>query len=221
MANYSINSIEDLRRKVTQVHEYIATSYHEAGHTIYGLLHFMKIESVYVFEHKKSKRIEGFTHYESPPLKEITDNSLLMDRVLAEVCLSYAGLVAEKHQFKLFSGSDKFPSFLKDGSSNDTMEAATLIKKYNVAPPGRKRYEFKKKMIKKVSLELQDNWDAVTLVAHALFQKKKLYFADLKELLTKKTKNKKFWKEQFKTLATIYDFDDGLYRFPISILTHH
>lgn len=205
MANNGIRSISDIRKKVTKTYEFISTSYHEAGHTVYGLLHLMKIDSVNVYEDKKFKRIHGFTHYNSTALETIEDAAFLTDRAIAEIGLSYAGLVAEKHQFKLASGSDKFPLFLKDGSSEDTMSASSIIRKYNMAPPGRKRYEFKKKMIKKVGYELQDHWDAVTIIAHALFRRKQLSFFDIKELLTKKTKDKKFWKEQFKYIASMYD----------------
>ncbi len=218
MANNGVGSIGDFRKKVTKTYEFISTSYHEAGHTIYGLLHLMKIESVMVFEDKKHRRINGFTHYHSPHLDKIEDGKVLNDRISAEIGLSYAGLVAEKHQFALASGSDKFPLFLKDGSSDDTMGASAIIRKYNVAPPGRKRYEYKKKTIIKVRYELQEHWNAVTVIAHALFRRKQLTFSDLKDLLTKKTKNKKFWKEQFKTIASIY-MDDGTAVFPPTLIS--
>lgn len=205
MANNGIGTIDEIRKKSHQIHEFISTAYHEAGHTIYGLLHFMKIESVYIFEEKKSKRIEGFTHYTSPPLDSIQDPTLLDNRIYSEIGLSYSGLVAEKYYFKTASGSDKFPLFLRDGSSHDTYSASQVIRKYNLAPPGRKRYDFKKKIIREINHELQENWDAVTLVAHALFQKKKLSYSELKDLLTKKGKNKSFWKEQFKSINYLYD----------------
>lgn len=205
MANNSVGSIGDIRKKTHQIHEFISTSYHEAGHTVYGLLRCMKIESVYMFEDKKSKRIEGFTHYNSPELSSIKDSTLFDERLNAEICLSYAGLAAEKHHYKTASGSDKFPLFLREGSSNDTLSASALLQKYDHIASGKKRYEYKKKLIKEVSLDLQDNWDAVTVVAHALFQKKKLYFSDLKSILTRKTKNKEFWKSQLKNISYIYD----------------
>lgn len=205
MANNSVGSIGDIRKKFHEIHELISTSYHEAGHTIYGLLHFMKIESVYVFEDKKSKRIEGFTHYNSPTVVDIKDSTLQNNRLYAEIGLSYAGLIAEKHHFKMISGSDKFPMFLKEGSSHDIKSAADLFQKYNISEPGRKRYQYKKKMIRDIDHELQDNWDAVTLVAHGLIKKKKLYFSDLVTLLSKKTEDREFWKEQLKAINYFYD----------------
>lgn len=198
-------TIGEIRKKVTKTHELISTAFHEAGHTVYALLHLMKVESVYVFEDKKSKRICGFTHYNSPGVEQFQDSELINILLINEIKLSYAGLTAEKYHFKCLTGSDKFPMFLKDGSSDDTLSAAALIKKYNLAPAGQKRYNFKQKMIRQTLHEQQLHWDAVTAIAHALFQRKRLSYTDLRELLTKKTKNKKFWKEQFKRMASIYD----------------
>jgi hypothetical protein len=217
MSNKGVGSIDYFRKKVTKTYEFISTSYHEAGHTVYGLLNYMNIESIIVYEDKKLKRICGFTYYDSPKLDSIECDELLSNRVHAEIGLSYAGLVAEKRQFALASGSNKFPLFLKDGSSDDTIEASNIMRKYQVAPPGRKRYEFKKKMIREVGTQLQEHWDAVTIIAHALFRKKQLSTAEVKDLLIKKSKNKKFWKNQFKMIESIY-LEDGSSVFPQSII---
>ncbi len=202
---------ENARRKA-QIHELITVSYHEAGHVIYGLLHFMKIDQAFLFESKTIKgRINGLTHFDSilnPG--ELFDSDLIAGRVNAEVCMHYAGLVAEKHLFKMTSGSDKFPLFLKDGSEDDIYEVAQMIKKHNLALPGKKRYAYKKKLMKETLSELQNNWKAVSLVAHVLFEKKKINFLELKELLTKKSADKEFWKEQFKTINYIFDNRDTL-----------
>ena len=212
-------SLSSVRKKVTHTHELISTSHHEAGHTIYALLHFMTIHSVKVFPGKKTKRIEGFTHYDSLDYANLDSAELTVERLNAEVGLSYAGLIAEKYQYKLHSGSDKFPSFL-DGSSKDLREASEIIKKYNIAPPGRKRYNYKKRMVRQVARELQEHWDAVTAVAHALFQKKRLNFNDLKNILTKKTEHKEFWKERMKAIKIFYDkpdIDENEFRSMISL----
>ena len=198
-------TIGEIRKKVTKTHELISTAYHEAGHTVYALLHHMFVQSVYIFEHKKWKRIHGFTHYNSPSVSSIKDSDLQQSLLINEIKLSYAGLTAEKYHFKCISGSDKFPMFLKDGSSDDTLSAAALMKKYNLAPPGKKRYNYKQKLIRETLHELQLHWDAVTVIAHALFKHKKLSFEDLRLLLTKKTRNKKFWTEQFKEISFIYE----------------
>lgn len=206
MANNGSVSIDKVRKKVTYTHDLISTSYHEAGHAVYALLHCMKVPLVYVFENKKYKRVDGFTHYESfRELNNITDPALFEKQIYAEICIKYAGLTAEKYHFKNMSGSDKFPMVLRDGSSSDTLSAAALIKQYNLAPPGRKRYSFKKTLIKETLIELRQHWDAVTLISHSLFKKKRLNYEDIKMLLIRKTKDKEFWKNQFKAIDYIFD----------------
>ena len=195
-----------LRKKFAKMHELILVSYHEAGHAVYGLLNFMKIDPVLIFEAKKPKLMWGLTHFSSVLDEDyIIDEVLVAERVRAEICIQYAGLAAEKHLFKLISGSDKLPMSLKQGAVDDTAAAASLIKKYNLSPPGKKRYIYKKNLIKETSNQLYNNWEDVTLVAHALFEKKKLNFSELQLLLNKKSKNKSFWKEQFKTINYLFD----------------
>jgi len=210
MASNNAGSIGNIRKKFHYTHELISTAYHEAGHTVYGLLHHMNIDSVLVFEDKKSKRIHGFTHYDPAELSEIQDANLFNDRLHAEICLSYAGLVAEKRSFKLLSGTDKFPMFLREGSCHDFSEAAELFQKWALCKPGRERYNYKQKLIKQIDQELIDHWDAVSLVAHGLFKKKKILFSELQDLLTKKSQNKQFWKNQFKAINYMYNNNETL-----------
>ncbi len=204
-------SIADIRKKVTKTHEFISTSYHEAGHTVYALLHLMRVSSVAVFENKKLKRVHGITYYDYPSdFDEIQDPSLLNTLVRAEVGISYAGLIAESSLFRSISGSRQIPIFITDGSADDNKSAREVIKKYNLAPPGPKRTAYKQKLMREVRNELHSNWDAVMVVAHALFRHRRLSFVDLQELLTKKTHNKKFWKDQFKKINYFYDNSKNL-----------
>jgi ATP-dependent Zn protease len=200
----STNSIVHVRKKFHSLHDLISTSYHEAGHTIYGLLHGMNVESVQVFENKKTKRIDGITYYNPPELDEIQDEQLKLALAESEVCLCYAGLISEKKLFKSISGLDSFPMFLKNGSSTDIAEALSIIIKFNLAEPGLKRYQYKKKLIKKINQELTEHWDAVTAVAHSLNNKKRINFFELKELLIKKTNHREFWKQKFKIQEKLY-----------------
>lgn len=183
----------------------VSTAYHEAAHAIYTLLCSIKVPLVYIME--KDNKIDGFCHYEIPDITKIQDNKLLYFIIDIEVGIKYAGLTAEKYHFKTMSGSDTFPMFLRDGSSDDTLSASYIIKKYNVAQPGKKRYDYKKKIIRKVFNSLKEYWDDVILISHALFCKKKLTFDDIKNIL-KKSKNKIFWKEQFKLINLISDNQD-------------
>lgn len=206
MPNNIVGSLDKVRKRLQYTTDLISTSYHEAGHTIYALLHFMRVYSVWVSENKKCKRIEGICYYELPvELSEIEDSAILTEIVKSEIRFKYAGLTAEKYHFKSISGSDKYPLFLRDGSSDDTFAAAALIREYNLVPPGKKRYNFKKKLIKETLKDLRDNWDAVTVVAHALFKKKRLSYMSLKKLLTTKTNNPEFWKLNFSNLEAIFN----------------
>lgn len=210
MANYGTVTLHEYRKKIASTYELISTAYHEAGHAVYGLLHFMRINSVSVFENPKSKRIEGFTHYDNYFHGTIQDPQLISNIIKNEICISYAGLSAEKYFFKTSSGSNKFPLFLRDGSSDDTLSAAALIRKFNLAPSGKKRYLLKQKLINETSVELQLHWEAVVIVAQELFQKKKLCYNELKQLLLKKSSNKKFWKKQLKQIDYIFNNANSL-----------
>lgn len=205
MSYDNVDSIQNIRKKMTHTHESISTAIHEAGHTVYGLLHHMKVSMVHIFEDKKTKRICGLTHFAYPISDEAEDPELAAAVLKSEICINYAGLVAEKHHFKIVSGSDKFPRFLKNCSSSDITSAATIIKQRNLVPPGKKRYEFKNKLIKETYQELKVHWGAVTVISHALFKKKKLNFKDLKKILTDKSfEDRDFWKQQFKDIEYIF-----------------
>jgi len=198
------DSLHSIRKKLSKTHELISVTFHEAGHAVYGLLHLMRVESVCIVD---GPRVGGLTLYNSlgeSALKEDSPNTLY-DLYINEVAIKYAGLAAEKIHYKKISGSNKFPMILRDGSSDDTLSAAYLIRKHDLSPAGKKRYSFKKKLIREVSLELENHWDAVTVIAHALFDRKKIYFDDIKNILIKKTEDKEFWKNKFKDINYIYN----------------
>jgi len=197
-----------ISEKIAYQFELISASFHEAGHALYALLHYMMVYSSRVFVGQESQRVEGLTSvYPLINLEDITDPVVLSKRLNSEIAFYYAGLIAEKEQFKLHSGSDKLPIILNGGSgeNGDIKNISNLIKKYQIAPPGAKRYNFKKKMMRRVTKELQKYWSDVTLIAHALFQKKRLNFKKLQFLLIKKSENKEFWKVQLKTIVELYD----------------
>lgn len=194
------SAFDPMAGKIINTHDFISTSYHEAGHTLYALLHFFKVESAKVFIDKQSKRVGGVTYYFFPPC---VDSDL--NFIKSEICLKYAGLVAERYHFKQVSGSDKFPIFLKDGSSEDTISAAKLIKQYKLAPPGKPRYVYKKKLINRTLKDLKNHWEAVTVIAHRLFNKKRVSFNELRSILTTRIKDKEFWKIQFNLIDQKFD----------------
>lgn len=194
----------DVKNKIVYIHDLISTSYHEAGHTIYALLHLMKVLSVQIFPDEYN-RISGFTNYEFISISDIHDQLLTKYAINSELSISYAGLISEKYYFKTISGSDKFPIILNDGSSEDFALATKIIKQYNLAPPGKQRRILKQQLTDNVLQELQIHWDVVSLVAHELYKKKKLSYSEIRSLLINKSNNKKFWRIRLKELDNFYE----------------
>lgn len=183
-----------VKDKLSSLYIKSSVCFHEAGHVIMGLLHLMRIDVVKICENEDI--FTGSADYDLIFSKN-DDLEIFNYNTHSEILLFYAGLNAERLHFKKISGSDQFPLILKEGSGPDTQDAYRLIKKHVNVSPGIERYKFKKKMVKQSQKILEENWDAVVLVAHALFKRKKLNFNDLKKLLTTKTENKEFWKDKF------------------------
>jgi hypothetical protein len=166
----------------------------------------MQVNYVLVFENKELSRIDGLTYYNYPSQLDSIIEEDLSDLVIRyEVGINYAGLISEKILLQSISGSSKTPLFVSEGSADDNKTARGLIKKYNLANPGKQRSKYKQELLQEIRHELYEYWDDVILVSHALFAKHKLAFDDLQNLLTKRSKNKSFWKEQFKKINCLYD----------------
>lgn len=210
-----------LSLKLAQNLRIISVSYHEAAHTIAALLYFMIVPEVAVVESRH--QVSGYTHYNvftlSTNLDEV-DKKIKDYIILSEIYLKYAGLMGESIHFEDMSGSKKLPVILKIGNEPDIQDAANLIKKYNLVEPGEKRYLFKKKLFRKITTLLKEYWSDVKLLAHALYDKRKLQYEDLKQLLTKKSERKKFWQQRFKDIDLLfkdhdvvnYDHIDNLFK---------
>jgi hypothetical protein len=203
MSNHKVN-LANLRKKISQTHELIYTSYHESGHIIYALLKLCKVDSSCVYENKQNKRIEGVTHYNILTLDKIQDQELFNHMLHSDICIRYSGLIAEKIHFKKTSGSDHLPMVLKDGSSSDTLYASDQIKQFDLAPAGKARHKYKQKLISSVANELDIYWDSVTVIAHNLFKHKRLNYESIKNALVKSS-DKSFWKHQFKDIDYIFE----------------
>jgi hypothetical protein len=183
----------------------IATSYHEASHTIVGLASLILIEDVTVVDSQ-----EGTTNYFRYHAGDADTNNLKKILATSEIKTIYAGLVGEKMYYKDICGSSKFPMHLKEGSSIDTSIASQLIRRYNLAASGKPTFEFKQHIREEVERILIRHWQAVKVVAHALYKKKKLNSQELKYLLVRIPQDKEFWKDKFKTMKIIYDEDNDL-----------
>jgi hypothetical protein len=178
----------------------MSTCAHEAAHVIVGLLNFIKIEDVLVDLASNA----GSTNYYSL-INSTQTLGLHFERAQAEIIMLYAGLLAEKINYTNVFGNIVIPKDLKAGAEIDNYTASMLIKKYNLAPPGKKRIALKRKLVKASTLQIKEFWEDIVLVSHALFLKQKLSYNDLYDILTKKSKSKSFWKKQFKKINYIFD----------------
>lgn len=180
-------------------YEIIAMAHHESSHVICALMHYLYVYNVNVMTYKNQE--DGNTNYYVYAINDSIKNILLF----SELHFFYAGLIGEKIYYKDICGSIKFPMHLKEGSSYDIAEASAIIRNNNLAPPGKSTFLLKKQIQYDVEMILKQYWDDVKIVAHALYQKKKLTFDDLKYLLTRKSVNKDFWKSKFKKIKLIHN----------------
>ncbi len=199
------------RRKLSiakqQANDYglIATSYHESSHAIVALINLLMIYNVDIIDSQ-----EGNAQYFIHHADQTEDDNLTNILALAEVKTIYAGLVGEKMYYKDICGSSKFPMHLKNGSAEDTNIAAKLIRKYRLANSGPATFKLKQDIKEEVERLLVRHWEAVKIVAHALYKKKKLDFSELKYLLSRIPQDKDFWKDKFKTIKIIYDEESDI-----------
>jgi hypothetical protein len=186
--------------KLGHTFETISCCWHEAGHVLFGLLRYFKITSVSV---SYVQVIEGITHYRGLERQDL-DPSLLELLAIDEVRMSYAGLVAERLYYRDICGSNKFPASLKEGWNTDFKAATDTIKRHNLAPAGAKRAAFKRHLQSQLHAIMIEHWVDLKLIAHAIYKTKRLSFDDLKALLTKKSVNRKFWKERFREIEMLF-----------------
>jgi hypothetical protein len=186
-------------------YETIALAWHEAGHTVAGLLNYAKVTNVCFSNITKPGGPDGDTYYTMYYNRFVEDEDLARVLLIFELQIVYAGLIAEKTYYKNICGSEKFPAHLKSGSREDIEEGSRIIRKNKLIKSGRQTFLFKKQIQKDVEMLLKEYWDAVSIVAHALYHKKRLSYLELKSLLTRKAKDKEFWKEHFKKLNIIHN----------------
>jgi hypothetical protein len=187
-----------VKKKQSYDYELIAMCYHEASHIICGLVNYMEISDAGVMRNE-----EGYTNYVFYGPEDIKDKILEKILITNELQTCYAGLVGEKLYYKNICGSDKFPLHLRIGSHSDLKEASKIINKHKLSESGKKRLVFKKQIQEDIKVMLLEHWDAVKILAHALYKKKKLTFEEIKLLLIKKSENKDFWRGRFKKISII------------------
>jgi hypothetical protein len=184
--------------------ESIFCCFHEAGHVIYALSKLMRVTEVALYKNKRNSRIEGFTVFNPiHPIESFTDLETRRFAILSDIGTSYAGQIAEKHQYKLLSGSAVLPKLLKQGAFFDTKSASNYIDRFDLAEPGKPRADLKKKIKLVVESEVAETWEDITIVAHELLKERTLNYPMLKKLLLTKSRNHEHWKVKFHLIETL------------------
>jgi len=199
--------ISDLKKKSWD-YDLIAMAHHEAGHVVCALHNFMYVNDASVMTPNKKEGSTNFIiygYYDEYNDSTVEDQDLHKILLIFEIQTLYAGLIAEKMYYKDICGSHKFPNHLKNGSSYDTGLASSLIRKNKLAQPGKQTFLLKKQIQYDVEQILAEHWDAVKVVAHFLYQKKRLTFDEMKYALSRRTERKDFWKDKFKKIKLIHN----------------
>lgn len=184
----------------------VSTAYHEATHALFAILAFFKIEKVEIFSNKKKKDNDyeacGVTSFFSH--LDYTSNTILQrDFAISEIIVNYSGVVGEQFLFKQISGVKKAPGYIKKSGYVDNNNSKKIFKKYlidyNITVTA-----FKASVFKKIESILESYWEDVKLIAISLLFNKKLKHNDIKNILTKKSKSKHFWKQKFKVIDIMF-----------------
>lgn len=181
----------------------IDTSYHEAAHVIVGSLFHIKVESCWInLDNPDSGWTDVRFIYPDKALNEKINNYLIN----GSIYFNYAGLITDRRNFTLHTGSKKYPVNIKIGASLDIKDISNTIKKYNLAPPGKARNLFKLKMQRKTNKIVEKYWNDIVLITHSLYNAKnnKIFYEDVKNVLTKQSENKLFWKDKFNQIDELY-----------------
>lgn len=184
----------------------IAASFHEASHAIIYLYNLIKVFNLIITVDREVIRFTGGLAEYSIVLDydHIEDIELRNKLLILELKGLCSGLLGEKIYYNDICGSQRFPAHLRAGASGDIAEASNLIRKYDLASPGKNTTILKKQIEKEVKSILLEHWEEVKIIAHALYKHRKLSFSDLKNLLCKKNKNKVFWKAKFKDIDILH-----------------
>lgn len=181
----------------------IACAHHESGHIIVALLNLIQVSDAKIqIDGDDSTGLTQFYMYKNT---DVGDRELLEILVLSDLQVAYSGLASERIYYKDICGSNRFPLHLRIGSSEDFSSAQKLIRINKLASPGKETSDLKKKLQSEIEKMLTIYWNDVKIIAHALYQRRKLYYVDLKNLLCKKQNpNSDFWKQQFKMINYIH-----------------
>lgn len=177
--------------RVVPNYQDISTCYHEAGHIICSLLYLCEVSRAEVISSE-----EGLTYYDCPDIDN-ADNRSKNSLIRKEISIRYSGVLAENIFFQNLHPNDKMPIKIRIGASDDFKVASNIIKKYNVAKPGKPRQKYKTKIKIKTTKLLKSHWSDIALIANILLDKKSITYSKMKVILTKKSSKPKKWKDVF------------------------
>lgn len=177
----------------------IAASYHEASHSCLALYRHIFVPDVSIkIDGSDAVGLTSFYLYKNGDVLDLELKTMLL---LAEIEMTYAGMIGEAVYYKETCGSSVFPRHLKSGSSEDIQNAQDLIRKHLLAAPGKETAALKKQLKKQVEAIIIEHWASIKLLAHAIYNRKRLTFHDLKNILCRKND---FWKVRFKETILIH-----------------
>lgn len=183
-------------------YDLIFLAWHEASHTVVAFHNFFQVLYTYI----RVKPEDSITHWYTS--KNIEDLELKRIILLLEMQTEYAGLIGEQLLYKELTGASILPKNLKVGISDDLKLISDTIRYNNLAKSGKETKLLKKNIQNKTKKIIIEYWNDIKLIAHFLYDKRYLEYKDLKFILTRKSKNKKFWKTRLSKIDSIYGSDD-------------
>lgn len=183
----------------------IAAAYHESSHCLVGLANVIYIENCIINQDNG-----GSTDYVVYDIADCKDEGLKKIILASEASMIFAGLLGERIYYQDITGSHKFPNHLKMGSSIDNGMASDLIRKNNLAAPGKETADLKKKLKQGAENLLKEHWSSVKSIAHALYKRSFLSFDELKYILTRHPEDGRFWKEKMKQIMLVHNENNQL-----------
>jgi len=203
------------KNEIGFIYELIHTSYHESAHTICALLCLTKIDYVKIFEEETSNDL-GETVFTTLDEESFLDENLKKVRIISEIYIRLSGINADKILFRKNCGLNKTPKNILDRSYEDLKVSSSIIKKHIVN--SKKEKKIIKNLFMKESYNIiENNWDDISLISFYLLKKKYLSYIDLKKILTTKSNNKIFWKNQFKILKKMFINKQGVDEYFVKI----
>lgn len=187
-----------IKKIISKEYESILTSYHEAGHAVIGLLNYIKIDNICLFN---KKDVYGHSYFFS--YKTNCSNINKKNYYKRQVQFYYGGMAAEQVFYNKCIGTYLLPFILKSYWQSDKTNISYIIRSKKLAKSGSNTKSFKNKILKETISNVNIFWDDIVLISQKLFKCKKIKFNKLKQILCELSANKNYWKSIFLTISKI------------------